>query len=184
MPNSQVSLLFRLESFPKASSKKNRYYHTCAEHAGHIWLGGGYRDATTEKYDVSSNTWTSGPDLPYINYYPGTLITSSNSLIYTGGKYNKNIYQLNSAQNGWIQVSTNVHICLKPYTLCQIGEMAQRRYAFPALTMSENTCRGEHFYQLYSVLLILYHSQGSRRHLKIVSIAGKGKGKWLRLMSQ
>merc|ERR1712106_891377 len=55
------------------------------------------------------------------------LITSSNSLIYAGGKGNKNIYQLNPAQNGWIQ----------------IGEMAQRRYFYPALTMSESICRGE-----------------------------------------
>merc|ERR1739838_1243188 len=77
-------------------------------------------------YDVSSNTWTSGPDLPNHSYLPGKLI-SSNFLIYVGGYGNKNIYQLNSAQNGWIQ----------------IGEMAQRRYLFPALTMSENTCRGE-----------------------------------------
>merc|ERR1711892_598182 len=56
----------------KASSQDARSGHACVEHGGYIWLGGGSTPmwfGTTEKYDLSTNSWTSGPDLPnYGNY--------------------------------------------------------------------------------------------------------------------
>jgi len=109
----------------KASSQNTRRYHACAEHAGYIWIGGGYDDATTEKYELSTNTWTYGPDLPDFKYWPGKLITNAGGVLtYAGGYTYKNIYQLKTEQNEWIK----------------IGEMAQIRRKFPALTVSEKIC--------------------------------------------
>merc|ERR1711892_597592 len=119
----------------KASSNKPRANHACSEHAGHIWLGGGHNydrrhDATTEKYDLKTNTWKNGPDLPNFDGTTGRLITIDGRLIYAGGTGTKNIFQLNTEQDGWIK----------------IGEMSQERNSyfdgFPALIISENICRG------------------------------------------
>jgi len=122
--------------FTKASSNKPRANHACSEHAGHIWLGGGQRDvrhvrhdATTEKYELKTNTWTNGPDLPNYDGTTGRLITIDGRLTYAGGSGTKNIYQLNTEQNGWIK----------------IGEMSQQRIGFPGfpmLVITENVCRG------------------------------------------
>jgi len=114
----------------KASSQDARSGHACVEHGGYIWLGGGSRPmwfGTTEKYDLSTNSWTSGPDLPnYGNYGNGEFITHDGKLMYAGGDENKNIYQLNTEQNGWIK----------------IGEMSMERLNFPMLVISENVCKG------------------------------------------
>merc|ERR1711892_284585 len=110
----------------KASSIRVRKYHACVEHAGYVWLGGEYNDATTEKYELGTNSWINGPDLPYRTSDPGVLMSNFGLLTYAGGSDNKNIYQLNAEQNGWIK----------------IREMEQNRYDFPALAISENTCRG------------------------------------------
>jgi len=110
----------------KASSQKKRYKPTCVEHAGYVWLGGGEDDATTEKYELSTDSWINGPDLPNYSSRPGVLMSNLGLLTYAGGVDNKNIYQLNPEQNGWIK----------------IGEMAQNRHYFPALTISENICKG------------------------------------------
>jgi len=118
------------------SSPKPMHYHACVEHAGSIWLGGGYydwnykgdgyKDGTTEKYQLSTDSWTNGPDLPTYTCPPGEFISHGGMLTYAGGSNNKNIYQLNTKQNGWIK----------------IGEMTQNRAWFPALTISENICKG------------------------------------------
>merc|ERR1712106_1067187 len=110
----------------KASSRYHRSYHACAEHNGYIWLGGGDDGATTEKYDLSTNSWTKGPDLPNTGIFPGVFLSHAGVLTYAGGYGNKNIYQLNREQNGWIK----------------IGEMSQKRSRFPALSISGNVCRG------------------------------------------
>jgi len=110
----------------KASSQHSRSFHTCSEHTGYIWLGGGRADATTEKYELSTNTWRYGPDLPNYDSGPGEFLSHAGVLIYAGGYENKNIYQLNTEQTGWIK----------------IGEMSQNRRFFPALSISGNVCRG------------------------------------------
>merc|ERR1712106_37980 len=110
----------------KASSQNTRYMHACSEHTGYIWLGGGREDATTETYDLSTNSWTYGPDLPNYLYWPGEFLSHAAVLTYFGGYENKNIYQLNTEQNGWIK----------------IREMSQKRSFFPALSISGNVCRG------------------------------------------
>ena len=88
----------------KASSRNNRKYHACAEHAGYIWLGGGEEDDTTEKYELSTNSWTKGPNLPNTGNFPGEFLSHAGVLTYAGGYENENIYQLNTEQNGWIKV--------------------------------------------------------------------------------
>ena len=94
----------------KASSKQVREYHACVEHAGYIWTGGQYEDGTTEKYELSTNSWTSGPDLPNYFLYPGELISHAGVMTYAGGDGNKNIYQLNAEQDGWIKVFTSLYM--------------------------------------------------------------------------
>jgi len=110
----------------EASSQHDRSWHTCSEHTGYIWLGGGRDGATTEQYELSTNSWTYGPDLPNYVALPGEFLSQAGVLIYAGGYDNKNIYQLNKHQDGWIK----------------IGEMSQKRSFFPALFISGNVCRG------------------------------------------
>ena len=90
----------------RRSSKKTRQYHACVEHDGYIWLA----DGTTEKYDLKTNSWTYGSDLPNYSYFPGVLMSNYGLMTYTGGPGNKNIYQLNAKQDGWIKVHTSLYI--------------------------------------------------------------------------
>ena len=93
----------------KASSKNTRRYHACVEHAGYVWLGGGKDDGTTEKYELSTDTWTYGPDLPNYSSWSGVLMSNFGLLTYAGGYDKKNIYQL-TEQNGWIKVFKSLYI--------------------------------------------------------------------------
>ena len=112
----------------KASSQNTRKYHACAEHAGYIWLGGGRDDGTTEKYELSTNSWTYGTDLPNYAYWPGEFLSHAGVLTYAGGYGNKNIYQLNMEQNGWIQVFKRIYNYVIMNTLSDRRNVPEKKF--------------------------------------------------------
>ena len=113
----------------KASSRKGRRNHACAEIPGdkQVWVGGGRDHVSVEYYSVAGDSWHAGPDLPYAGSVPGAFTTHEGELVYAGGHGNIFIYRLSSDKTGWEKV----------------GQMTNYRHYFTALTISEDLCKGE-----------------------------------------
>jgi hypothetical protein len=89
----------------QASMNIPRRFHACSVLDNEIWVGGTYYGDDTEMYNITTNQWLPGPQLPYQTRYPGEFVTHGPLLFYMGGYWEKMIYQLNKEKNGWIFVS-------------------------------------------------------------------------------
>ena len=104
------------------SSKNSRYNHACTEVIinldQQVWVGGSYRDETTEIFEPSNNIWIEGPSLPNFFRYPGEFVSNLGKVYYIGGWGNMNIFKLMDGwtkQDGWEKESclcsfSNVYI--------------------------------------------------------------------------
>ena len=90
---------------PKASMNTPRYWSACATHMDQVWVGGTYYDDTVEIYSLAQDVWLPGPDLPYKANYPGEFVSHGHALFYVGGSGRRDIWQLNTAGDGWTFVS-------------------------------------------------------------------------------
>jgi hypothetical protein len=91
---------------PKASMNTPRVNSACATHMDQVWVGGAYpNDDTVEIYSLAQDVWLPGPDLPYKANYPGEFVSHGHALFYVGGSGRRDIWQLNTAGDGWTFVS-------------------------------------------------------------------------------
>ena len=77
----------------------------------HIYVLGGTELSSTEIMDLTTNTWTSGPELPR-DFKNGQAITYQDSLyaIFTQGT----VYKLDDDKAGWTKVATGRYIGSRP----------------------------------------------------------------------
>ena len=90
-----------------------RYFHSCAEFSGKLFsIGGKATDGTilnsVEIYDLTSQTWSKGPDLPE-GLYAGQAVTYQGTLYYMAGANsgetaNSKIFKLSDEDSDWEEV--------------------------------------------------------------------------------
>ena len=78
-----------------------RHYHSCAVYDDHIYVLGGKDVSSTEILNLSSNTWTSGPEMPEV--FPSAQAFTYQDAIYPISKEGT-VYKLDDDKAGWTEV--------------------------------------------------------------------------------
>ena len=98
-----------------------RKFHACAVLDDHIYVLGGTGLSSTEIMDLTTNTWTSGPELPEdFKYGQGVTFQDTLYAISMQGT----VYKLDDDKAGWTEVAT-------------VGNIGSRP-VFPALVVNED----------------------------------------------
>ena len=80
-----------------------RYFHSCAVHDDNIYVLGGEGLSSTEILNLSTNTWTFGPEMPE-KFSFGQAFTWQHAL-YANSREGT-VYKLDEDKAGWTEVAT------------------------------------------------------------------------------
>ena len=84
------------------SMSKKRVQHSCAQLGTNIYVLGGIGLMSTEIFDLNTNTWTSGPNMPTKFDYGQAFILQDNLYAI---KQQGTVYKLSDDKGEWAEIS-------------------------------------------------------------------------------